>query len=394
MKLFRFLALFIKKFTSLLLLSVALCVTPSIQSAQALKKSKTIGVAVVKDPVIDMNNSFPPPFNAAASPDTLGCPRAHQGLYNEIVNCLDEKDEFVQIAYGTAISYKAADTSENASSFWTYKKHLIALKTLRSDLLEALPHPVYAEQPTIVLLYPWEQFSAGTRFKHCFEWDTDIFYAIEYVDHEYDHVSGGLIPRENAMPEIKQSPQLARALFVKNINDLVDRVTATGPENSIAYVWGGSSFLHTYKQPAFFNKDGLWHREGNVSPYTGYDCSGFILRMAHIVGIDFPWKTAATIAAKCSPLTEADQLKEGDIIWVRGHVMVVSSLAKNEIIEARGYSSGYGCVHRIALSECFEGINSYADLLERYHTTKIVHFKNKAGEVLPEDREFKLLKLM
>ena len=48
--------------------------------------------AVVKDPIIEMNNSLPAPDNPPASPDVKGCRRAHQGLYNELVDVLRIKE--------------------------------------------------------------------------------------------------------------------------------------------------------------------------------------------------------------------------------------------------------------------------------------------------------------
>jgi hypothetical protein len=42
--------------------------------------------------------------------------------------------------------------------------------------------------------------------------------------------------------------------------------------------------------------------------------------------------------------------------------MIVSDVKKNEVIEVRGYESGYGDLHILPLSQCFSGVKSFADL--------------------------------
>jgi hypothetical protein len=152
--------------------------------------------------------------------------------------------------------------------------------------------------------------------------------------------------------------------------------------------------LQPYKKNNFYQKDGVWHRDGENDPYTGYDCSEFIMRMAHIAGIDFPWKTTSAIRHGQRKLTPSDALEEGDIIWVQGHVMVVSTIERNEIIEPRGYGAGYGCVHRIKLNQAFEGITSYDDLIKRYYAEEPIMFKHKNGAPLKPAKAFQLLKLI
>ena len=77
--------------------------------------------AVIKDAIAELNNSFPPPVSPAASPDSLGCNRSHQGLYNELVTCVQEVDDAVKITYSN-IKYNNDPTS---NTFWVNKKHII-----------------------------------------------------------------------------------------------------------------------------------------------------------------------------------------------------------------------------------------------------------------------------
>jgi len=350
-------------------------------------------LAVIKHPVVDMNNSFPPPNNPSASSDVKGCLRAHQGLYNEQIDCLEEREDCVKISYHNIVYGFDAETKKALGSFWVYKKHIIALQELADrDLAQAIPHPEYAQEPTIVLIFPWQHYSLGTRFKHLPNYDTKTAYAIVRADYTDNKIVLDYVPHEHALVEAKQDPQAARQLFVAIINDLVDRVAESGNDNVIPYVWGGSSFIDPYTQTDFHQKDGNWHRSVNTSPYTGYDCSEFVMRMAKIAGIEFPWKTTWVMQCSKRALAQTDQLEDGDIIWVKGHVMIVSNIDRNEIIESRGYGAGYGCVHRIPLAEIFEGIATYDDLLERYYAKQSLSIKNRNGDVEKYD-VFKLLKL-
>lgn len=347
--------------------------------------------AVITSKIPEMNNSFPPPDKAGVSPDTHGCPRAHQGLFNEVLECIDEQDGYVQIAYGH-VTYK---TDGTPSTFWSYKDGIKPLDELEHhDLARAIPHPEYAQEPTIILTYPWKNFSLGTRLRHLPQYDTADTYAVVWPDYAKNEVAVDFVPRKDALREIKQDAQSNRQRFVAIINGLIDRVQQHGNNKVIPYVWGGSSFLEPYTQDYFYKDDGVWQRDEMRDPYTGYDCSELIMRMAQIAGIDFPWKTTSAIKHGQRKLTRDDLLEVGDIIWVHGHVMAISNIERNEIIEARGYGAGYGCVHRIKLNQAFVEVENYDDLLKRFHENEKITFKNKQGVPSEKADEFLLLKLI
>jgi hypothetical protein len=71
----------------------------------------------------------------------------------------------------------------------------------------------------------------------------------------------------------------------------------------------------------------------------------------------------------------------GDLILVRGHVMIVSDTTKNLLIEARSYGHGYGKLHEIPIGEVFENINTYKDLSEACFGKKVIKRKDKEGKV-------------
>jgi cell wall-associated NlpC family hydrolase len=349
---------------------------------------------VIKYPIIEMNDSFPPtPHDDAVSPDITNknCRRSHQGLYNELVDILEEKDNALKISFKD-VSYT---TNGTLSTFWTEKQNILLVSDVEdSNILETIPHSEYDQDQTIVLTYPWKNFSVGTRFKRKTDFDSDTSYGIVKADYIDNQIIFDSIPHENAIEEKHQDPTTARALFVKNINDLITRVSLDTSDSIIPYVWGGSSFFHAHKDTDFYKKNGSWERKEKKNMYTGYDCSEFVMRMAKVAGIDFPWKTTTAIQQNQKALTKNDILEDGDLIWIQGHVMIISSIEANELIEARGYSSGYGCIHRIKLRDAFEDILNYDDLLQRYYNNQSLNLKNKQGDFYLKADNFLLLKLI
>jgi cell wall-associated NlpC family hydrolase len=156
---------------------------------------------------------------------------------------------------------------------------------------------------------------------------------------------------------------------------------------SIAYVWGGTSFISTINKPfseVFQTKDvktySFYQHEDDISsPKNGFDCSGLITRATQICAIPYFCKNTTTIAHCLKPLAKETALSEGDLILIKGHVMVVSDIQKNLLIEARSYGHGYGKLHEIPLNKVFDGINNYQDLLEVYFNKKPIKRKDIQG---------------
>lgn len=371
--------------TYLSILYIFLCCASFLDSYQVPYK------AVINTAVVDMNNSFPPPLkDTPIAPGSIqNCNRSYQGLFNQIVECIEERGDAVKVTIEN-VKYNKS-TQPNSNSFWIQKENIIPIDTLTTPT--AIPAMQYGIEPTIVLTYPWNGFSVGTRFKHVPQCDTREGYAVTFMNFSENSLNQGCIPRNNAMQEFKHSAKSQRKLFITNLNTFLDRVTKESPEQVIGYVWGGSSFIHGYETASAYQKNNAWYRKGNNHPYTGFDCSSLVMRMAQIAGINFPWKTTAVIELAQAKLTTNDILQEGDLIWIQGHVMIISNLARNEFIEARGYKSGYGKLHRIALSNAFEDITTYDELRAHYQANKPLRLKNAQGSFYME-APFKLLKLL
>lgn len=382
------------------------------------------GYAVIKSPVVDMNTCLPlcESKDLPVSPEIGKCPRAHQGLYNEKIKLLEADGDCVKIAFDSIIYGLDEKTKKVINTFWVYKKYIIPLVTLEeNNLLQAVPSSVYAQEPTIFLIYPFsseigEVFSVGTRFKRVQEKDNLNHngqiseYAVIIADYEQNKIIVDYIPVDCARVEIRdQDDKQARKLFVEIINNLVDRVSRIDKkldnasevdlECVIPYVWGGSSFVGEYPDEKFYkkgdDKDAVWHRDGKLGEiYSGYDCSELVMRMAKMSGIDFKCKTTAIMEKLKKPLAKDGKLENGDIIWIPGHVMIVSNIEGNELIEAVGYSSGYGCVRKMELKNNFDGIETYDQLLEAYYSGKPIVRLKKDGLALKKYDNFKILKLI
>lgn len=349
-------------------------------------------LAVIQYPIIDMCDSICDFQTLPASNETGVQPynRTHQGLFNELVHCVEIQGDYIKVVFDTIKNLMPSDTP---SFFWTPAKNLIPLQNLKnSELLQAIPHPSYGQEPTIVLIRPWKDFSTGTRFKHAPERDTKKSYGITRADFKKNKLVFDNVPCEKALQEIKKCPESARKLFVTIINDLLDYIEKNPQGHVIPYVWGGCSFSKLYKKNSFYKKNGAWKQKGPSNPYSGYDCSGFIMKMAQIAGLDFPWQTSYAMNFSMKKLTPDKPLENGDVLWVEGHVIILSNIEKNEIIQATGYSSGYGCLHRLKLNQLLKNISTYQELVDHYYANKPITFKKKFGEYKEPDH-FEILKL-
>ncbi|HEV2600812.1 MAG TPA: hypothetical protein VGT41_00805 [Candidatus Babeliales bacterium] len=352
--------------------------------------------AIIIDPIAEMHNSFPPPLHPSAAPQTKKCRRAHQGLYNEIIFCSAQALSFAQVYCPNAIYGFDETTGESRNSFWLYQNQIQLFTDIDKHLLQAIPNPAYGAEPTVVLIYPWNNFSIGTRFNYLPEQDTHNAYAIVYADYHNNELLFDFIPKHDAIIEKNQDEDATRNLMVTIAQNLIDRVALSAEHAVIPFVWGGSSFIRFATDYDFYQENGVWHRNDIEQPYTGYDNSEFVMRMAQMAGVSFPYKTTTAIGLGLAQqaLQTHDTLKEGDLIWAPGYVAIISNIERNEIIQARGYSSGYGCIHRCTLSECFTNITTYDELLDAYFSETPIQFRDRQGNPIGQSINFKILKLI
>ncbi|MBA3953770.1 C40 family peptidase [Candidatus Dependentiae bacterium] len=344
------------------------------------------------------------PCSPATGPSS--CARAHQFLFNEIVAVTQEAGDEVECKVNNVFYEDPLNIP--ISSFWTLKKYIALLKNTKNT---AVPEP-YAldckqvlDAPNVLTLtLPWHDqvtektYSVGTRFVRVKERDTAHEYGVKLnavlTDGNLEAIVS-MVPKDSAIIVHGLTFQERQKVFVSVLKKWVSSLAV------IAYVWGGGSCIKTYKDADFSlasekrGDDDLtyWTRPNDGIPHSGFDCSGLVLRAAQIAGLPYFFKNTATLAHNIGELKSTEELEEGDLVFYQGHVMIVSDLANNEIIEAIGYSSGYGKVHALTLAKAFEGITTYADLTAAYFAKRPLKRLKRDGTIARELPTFKLLKL-
>ena len=260
-------------------------------------------------------------------------------------------------------------------------------------------------QDVVTLLKPFydqtsgQTYSAGTRF---------VAESIS-TDKKYTYVQA-LDPSLGTLRQLKiPSNYLMKSTLgsiKEKIQTFVDILKCwANQEGFIPYIWGGCSFSHLESSPTILehqeNRNGTiisWYTRKkphvkNSVLKSGFDCAGLIARAAQMAGIPFFFKNTLTITQHLQEISPDEELQAGDIIWVRGHVMVVADTKHNTLIEARGYDGGYGKVHEIKLNKVFEGIRTLADLKRSWINKTPLKRLNKSGKVQDVFKTVKLLKL-
>jgi cell wall-associated NlpC family hydrolase len=348
-------------------------------------------------------------FSISGGPgnSSLECPRIHQLLFNETVDIVSEQEDEVAIHITSA--YFITHTNHKPQTlYWTLKKNLISYEKLQRKKLPLSYIPPTPDFNTINeqksahvigLLQPFhdpntqQTFSAGTQFVYDPEKSTDSHFLVHLFDKTTTTFITASIARTTAVIIEPKGKNDATALFIQILKGWAH------PENGIIpYVWGGCSFCYTCttpieRKPASDTTNTLYHRPDCSSPYNGYDCAGLILRAAQLAGIPYFYKNSYTLAHYLKPIATTAALKEGDLIWIPGHVMVVSKLHPALLIEARGYPHGYGIVHEIALEKVFKGIKNYAQLMQASHKQKPLIRLDKKGQEMEKIKRFKVLSL-
>ncbi|MFZ5954559.1 MAG: hypothetical protein ACOYT8_05675 [Candidatus Dependentiae bacterium] len=326
-----------------------------------------------------------------------GCPRLHQLIAHEVVEIIDENDHEFKIKT-PHLFYLIGNSPEQQNIFWAQKKNIALLDDLEKKYdVHKSNFPFFNKHNTLIVLSrPFKDpttkivYSAGTQFVAktiypnrfakvlIFDPAKKKFNLIK-IDSCYYIIKSKFIGQQ-------------KANFVKLLRDWAH-------QKYIAYVFGGCSFTKPCNK--LFDKKTT---NGTINSYVrlesentiknGFDCAGLIFRAAQAAGLNFPYKNTHTIKECLPALTNHDRLVEGDLIWIPGHIMAVSDLTKNLLIEARGYSHGYGIVHEIPLDKVFKNIRTYQDLIDAYHKKEILYRLDDQGNIRDTFKEFKLLKMV
>ncbi|HLW73284.1 MAG TPA: hypothetical protein VKR54_04525 [Candidatus Babeliales bacterium] len=331
------------------------------------------------------------------------CPRLHQALYNDIVEIVKESNDELCIQISHAY-YLVPSSSTPQTQYWTLKKNITLLDELTAYNIpnNHLPDPINFSDTDncalhhadiVTLTEPHHDsilritFSAGTRFvrmpaPHKKKNSTISVFAIDYRTTKEHQIK---LPANKCM--VNTQTKTANDRTTDYVNLL--KKWAHTKQGSIPYTWGGTSFARTtqgnFKEVTRKTNNSDYsfyeYEHDTQFPKSGFDCSGVIARATQICGIPYFCKNTSTIAHCLTPLKTEEILSPGDLILVKGHVMVVSDVAKNLLIEARSYAHGYGKLHEIPISQVFENIETYKDLIDAYCNKTIIKRKDKQGKI-------------
>jgi hypothetical protein len=330
--------------------------------------------------------------------------RLHQLLLHEQVTivCSTKHEVCVEIPQ---VFYTTRTVTAPQIRYWTLKKNIMPLSATVEKLIPPavdFHNPQSAYTPNVAhLLEPWHvkeldlTFSAGTRFcihSHTSKNNTIPLYALNPTTHSMKLIH---IPR--TLLHIQNSSHSQR---ITDFITVCQRWART-PKGDIAYTLGGCSYVQAHESKQFSrSKCPLtqrsfyrYNRPNEHPTKTGLDCSNLILRAAQIAGLPYFYKNTHTVEQNLRSLAVNEPIESGDIVWMPGHVLIISDAQKGLCVEAHSYDGGYGIVHELPLEKVFKGITSSSTLAHAAHSGKTFYRLHKNGKVQQVYTNVKILKL-
>jgi len=337
------------------------------------------------------------------------CPRTHQVLFNTIVEIIGERGDEVYVRVPNLFLVdKVTGLPRNA--FWTHRKNLVLLDELAVDVRVAIPVPIdffdqesVCSELVVTLTQPFGDactgmtFSVGTRFFRAGD-PTPEGQPVHVLSEGGRAVTKIVIPHDVCVVGCEIDCQARVERYVTLLRDWARQCEG----KVIPYVWGGCSFIDRDDGAAFEKQSAVFGdathdvfvRPARVTGVkSGFDCSGMILRAAQICGIPYFYKNSHTVPQYLFRLNTGELPANGDIIQYRGHVMIVSDVARNLVLETCGYTAGFGVVHELPLSRVFKGIETYSQLINRLRRGCPLERLAKDGTVARTIDSFTILKI-
>ncbi len=376
--------------------------------------------AVIVAPVVDVSGEslsdkydLYSKFEYAPESGKFSCLRLHQLLFNELIRVIKETDKEVFCEFSSLFYYDDNDNIRN--TFWLPKHHIKYLDNIDKKDLKAIPKPYRLNHGSnqvynyniLTLKAPWQDlitnkvYSAGTRFVR----------AIKYDKKEYSDFYSVFLLDDNLKKTVSYvSKKLAVVNYGYDINSSINLFLSVlqqfiydNNKSIIPYLWGGCSYIDRFESNLFYlkkfhylgYKNKAWTRFGihpNNYIKTGLECSSVILRAAQIAGLPYFAKNSQAIYNTLEPIKQTEKIENGDILWYPGHVLIVSDVDKNLIIESVGYPLYYGKLHELKLNQIFKDINNYAELLSIYLNKGSIKRLNQFGQVFKKINNFSILK--
>ena len=111
-----------------------------------------------------------------------------------------------------------------------------------------------------------------------------------------------------------------------------------------------------------------------------------------MAGLPYTFKTTAMLEKYGKLFKRSDTIQNGDLIWIKGHVVIITDKDNNLVTEAAGYESSGGKVQTITIEKMFKDIYTLNDLLDAYYKKKLVTRLDRFGKDFKES-PVKLFKL-
>ncbi|MBA2306888.1 hypothetical protein H0W26_02005, partial [Candidatus Dependentiae bacterium] len=110
-----------------------------------------------------------------------------------------------------------------------------------------------------------------------------------------------------------------------------------------------------------------------------------------ICGIPYFYKNTTTASQSMKTLEAEELLNKGDILWCPGHLMVITDVENNLLIEAIGYGIGYGKLHEISVDKAFKEVKNFSELVSTYRKGLPLERLNSKGCPTNKPAPFKIL---
>ncbi len=320
--------------------------------------------AWISVPVADLFNSHNGQETELASCKKAAlCTRINQALFNECYRIEKKGERRSAISIPWAVyGYEADGKPQN--SYWIDNENF---ETVSPEKPTNFLIPTLHRPKTVTLLQPFTD-AQGNKFSLGTEFVTNKAGQIIYQSPTTKKIT------RIDLTTLKTTPYRASGSRKQFINLLTQFVDEHNKQNkTIAYVWGGSSFTHAYSSAYTQDANGFYRTDRtSQQPLSGYDCSNLLLRFTHIAQVPYIFKTTAMLEKYGKPLRNQDSLQEGDLIWLQGHVVIITSLKHHLVTESCGYDLGVGKVRTIKLNKLLQDINTWTDLVHAYKKQRIV----------------------
>jgi len=326
------------------------------------------------------------------------CPRVHQLLFNEQVTILEQRGDEVLVEIPHLFYLSGKNKQRKYNKYWSHKKNFISYAALqkRNLSLDKIPKPIQflsknieqANHNVVILLFPFHDkktgriFSAGTRFVRSKRKKSNGSIAVWALNPAKKTFTRLSLPKKICITSIPTDTNKKRQSFV----NIVQR-WAHLSDRFIPYVWGGCSFTAPcQKKMITLKKPSTFVLKKKAQPASGFDCTGLVARATQMANIPYFFKNSLTAATYLHKIKNHKNIAPGDLLYFRGHMMIVSDISANKIIEARTHFHGFGKCHEAQLSTIFKGIKNYKQLLAACVQGETLLRLNSNGDIVERVR--------